>query len=105
MSIVSNARGIDLRARSNINLTAANGSTIISGSGCGIEAVMRHNLEFENSKRIGFQTSTGASSRGIGFSASDNLLFGSGDSGLTNGMYFYVGAKDSFVYMEEVTQM
>ena len=96
VSIVSNARGIDLRARSNINLTAANGSTIISGSGCGIEAVMRHNLEFENSKRIGFQTSTGASSRGIGFSASDNLLFGSGDSGLTNGMYFYVGAKDSF---------
>jgi hypothetical protein len=96
VSIVSNARGIDLHARSNINLTAANGSTIISGSGCGIEAVMRHSLEFENSKRIGFQTSTGASSRGIGFSASDNLLFGSGDSGLTNGMYFYVGAKDSF---------
>lgn len=96
ININNGVSGISLYAKSNIALETGAGTTIISGSGCGIEAVMRHSLEFENNKRIGFQTSTGASSRGIGLSASDNLLFGSGDSGLTNGMYFYVGAKDSF---------
>ncbi len=96
ININNGVSGISLYAKSNIALETGAGTTIISGSGCSIEALMTHSLEFENNKRIGFQTSTGASSRGIGFSASDNLLFGSGDSGLTNSMYFYVGAKDSF---------
>lgn len=94
--MINNVSDIYLNARGNVNLNASNGATIISGSGCKIEATMRYGLEFENNKRIGFLTSAGASSRGIGLSSSDNLLFGSGDEGTTNGMYFYVGAKDSF---------
>lgn len=96
LQLINNVSDIYLNARGNVNLNASNGATIISGSGCKIEATMRYGLEFENNKRIGFLTSAGASSRGIGLSSSDNLLFGSGDEGTTNGMYFYVGAKDSF---------
>ena len=96
ININNGVSGISLYAKSNIALETGAGTTTISGSGCSIEALMTHSLEFENSKRVGFKTSSGASSRGIGFSLSDNLLFGSGDEGTTNGMYFYVGAKDTF---------
>lgn len=49
-----------------------------------------------NNTSVGFLTTTGERARGIALSSTDNLLFGKGDKGLTNGMYFYVGAKDSF---------
>ena len=50
----------------------------------------------KNNTSVGFITSTGVRARGIALGTTNNLLFGKGDSGLTNGMYFYVGAKDSF---------
>lgn len=50
----------------------------------------------KNNTSVGFITSTGTRARGIALGTTDNLLFGKGDEGLTNGMYFYVGAKDSF---------
>lgn len=49
-----------------------------------------------NNTSVGFLTTTGERARGIALSSTDNLLFGKGDEGLTNGMYFYVGAKDTF---------
>ena len=49
-----------------------------------------------NNTSVGFINSAGARARGIALGTTDNLLFGKGDEGLTNGMYFYVGAKDSF---------
>lgn len=50
----------------------------------------------KNNTSVGFITSTGVRARGIALGTTDNLLFGKGNEGLTNGMYFYVGAKDSF---------
>lgn len=49
-----------------------------------------------NNTSVGFITSTGKRARGIALSSSDHLLFGRGEEGLTNGVYFYVGAKDTF---------
>ena len=50
----------------------------------------------KNNTSVGFINSAGTRARGIALGTTNNLLFGKGDSGLTNGMYFYVGAKDSF---------
>ena len=50
----------------------------------------------KNNTSVGFLTSTGVRARGMMMGSTDNLLFGRGDEGLTNGMYFYVGAKDTF---------
>ena len=50
----------------------------------------------KNNTSVGFITSTGVRARGMTLGSTDNLLFGRGDEGLTNGMYFYVGAKDTF---------
>ena len=49
-----------------------------------------------NNTSVGFITSKGERARGIALSSSDHLLFGRGEQGLTNGVYFYVGAKDTF---------
>lgn len=50
----------------------------------------------KNNTSVGFITSTGVRARGMMLGSTDNLIFGRGDEGLTNGMYFYVGARDTF---------
>lgn len=54
----------------------------------------RHTLM--NNTSVGFVTSKGERARGISLGSSDQWLFGRGDTGITDGMYFYVGAKDTF---------
>lgn len=49
-----------------------------------------------NNVSVGFLTTTGERVRGIALGSSNQWLFGRGDTGQTDGMYFYVGAKDTF---------
>lgn len=50
----------------------------------------------KNGTSVGFVNSSGTRVRGMALSTSDNLLFGSGDDGTSNGVYFYAGAQDTF---------
>lgn len=50
----------------------------------------------QNNVSVGFLTTTGERVRGIALSSSNHWLFGRGDTGKTDGMFFYVGAKETF---------